>query len=80
MKNFRIFITLCIINIFTLSLYAQPCDPADPDCVPTPEIPGTNGPGSQATPIDDYTIYLIGFAILIGVAYFSVKKYKKSLI
>lgn len=51
---------------------------AEWDCIP-PTPPG-QGTGSQATPIDDYTIYLIGFAILIAVTYFAVKKYKKSLI
>ena len=49
-----------------------------------PPTPGGNTPGQgtggQATPIDDYTIYLIGFAILIAITYFAVKKYKKSLI
>ena len=55
---------------------------AEWDCIPP--TPGGNTPGqgtgSQATPIDDYTIYLIGFAILIAVTYYAVKKYKKSLI
>ena len=51
--------------------------------VPPPPTGGagnTGTPGAQATPIDEYTIYLIGIAVLIAVAYFTVKKFKKSLI
>ena len=55
------------------------CDTGDCGGGGNPPTPG-QGTGSQATPIDDYTIYLIGFAILIAVTYFAVKKYKKSLI
>ncbi|MGV0921432.1 hypothetical protein ACTS94_13900 [Empedobacter falsenii] len=67
------FFSLLFLFVFTLFSYAQMegCD----TCPPSPE-----GDGTHTTPIDEYAIYLIGFAILIGVAYFSVKKYKKSLI
>lgn len=45
----------------------------------TPPTPG-QGTGSPATSIDEYTIYLIGFAIAVAVVYFAMNKYKKSLI
>ncbi|WP_298774819.1 hypothetical protein [uncultured Empedobacter sp.] len=78
MKNFRLLLTLFIFNVFALTIYAQDCDPDDPDCGPPP--PDTNAPGNPATPIDEYTIYLIGFAIAVAVVYFAMNKYKKSLI
>ncbi len=79
MKNFRLLLTLFIFNVFALTTYAQGCDPLlDPDCGPPP--PDTNTPGNPATPIDEYTIYLIGFAIAVAVVYFAMNKYKKSLI
>jgi hypothetical protein len=45
-----------------------------------PPAPGSDTPGAYQTPIDDYSIYLIGIALMVGVGYFIINKYKKSLI
>lgn len=77
MKNFRLLLTIFIFNIFVLSIYAQPCDPNDPDCIggggtpPTP--PDTNVPG-RPTPIDDYLPLLVITAVTIA----GVVSYKQS--
>lgn len=79
MKKLKFILCLILITTFNLFAYAD-CLPGDDECPPTPGDPNTGGPGSQATPIDEYTIYLIGFAIAVAVVYFAMNKYKKSLI
>ena len=73
-------LSFILLTIYTYS-YADNVIVPEPCLTPDCGGHGSNGtPGAQATPIDDYTIYLIGFAIIIAVTYFAVKKYKKSLI
>ncbi|MDM1549977.1 hypothetical protein [Empedobacter falsenii] len=71
MKKYRLLLTLFIFSIFTLTTYAQDCDPDDPDCGPPP--PGTNVPGKPSTPIDDYAPILIVTAVTIA-GYFSYRQ------
>lgn len=77
------FLFILILFFSTVNtIYAQGCDSGfdcDGGTPPTPSGPG-QGLGNQATPIDEYTIYLIGFAIAVAVVYFAMNKYKKSLI
>ncbi|MBO6213774.1 hypothetical protein [Algoriella sp.] len=62
-------------------MYASEVIQGPSEAPPVPSAAGPWTPGSQdETPIDEHTIYLIGFAILIGAIYFTAKKYKKSLI
>ena len=64
MKKYRLLLTLFIFSIFTLTIYAQGCDPDDPDCGPPP--PDTNVPGILSTPIVDYAPLLVISAISIA--------------
>lgn len=75
------FLFILILFFSTVNtIYAQDCpDPSWGCDGGTPPIPG-QGSGTQATPIDQYTIYLIRFAIAVAVVYFAMNKYKKSLI
>ena len=66
MKNYRLLLTLFIFSIFCLTIYAQSCDPADPDCTGTTPPPPTNVPGKPETPIDDYAPILIVTAVTIA--------------
>ena len=84
LKSKFLFILILLFSAVN-TIYAQDCpDPGWGDCEtpPTPGTPGTpgQGTGNPATPIDEYTIYLIGFAIAVAVVYFAINKYKKSLI
>ncbi|MDH1883580.1 hypothetical protein [Empedobacter sp. GD03797] len=76
MKNYRLLLTLFIFSIFTLTIYAQDCDPDDPDCTGTTPPPPTNVPGKPATPIDDYVPLLVITAISIA----GIVSYKQRLI
>ncbi|WP_334125940.1 hypothetical protein [Empedobacter brevis] len=58
-------------------IYAQ-MEGEEPN-VPCPTCP-VEGDGTLKTPIDEYTIYLIGLAIMLALVYFTINKYKKSLI
>lgn len=74
------FLFILILFFSTVNtIYAQGCDSGFDCDGGTPPTPGQGG-GTQATPIDEYTIYLIGFAIAVAVVYFAMNKYKKSLI
>lgn len=68
------FFSLLFLFVFSIFGYSQMegCD----TCPPNPN----EGDGTHTTPIDEYTIYLIGFAIAVAVVYFAMNKYKKSLI
>ncbi|MDM1297938.1 hypothetical protein HXZ94_05435 [Empedobacter falsenii] len=68
--------------LLTIYTYSYADNVVLPEPCPTGDCgSGSIGtPGAQASPIDEYTIYLVGFAILMAVTYFAVKKYKKSLI
>ncbi|MFV0178482.1 hypothetical protein OBK28_02725 [Empedobacter falsenii] len=77
LKSKFLFILILLFSAVN-TIYAQDCPDPDWDCE-TPPTPG-EGTGSPATPIDEYTIYLIGFAIAVAVVYFAMNKYKKSLI
>lgn len=70
-----------------VSVYAEVIIQGPQQTPPTPNAigpPGGSGgpwtPGAQASPIDNYTIYLIGLAIVVAIVYFAMNKYKKSLI
>ncbi|MFV0216464.1 hypothetical protein OBK16_03685 [Empedobacter falsenii] len=69
------FIYALVLLIYSVSFAQTP---------PQPPVGGGSGdintPGAPSTPIDEYTIYLIGFAIALAVVFFAVNKYKKSLI
>lgn len=77
LKSKFLFILILLFSAVN-TIYAQDCTDPGWDCE-TPPTPG-QGSGTQATPIDQYTIYLIGFAIAVVVVYFAMNKYKKSLI
>lgn len=77
LKSKFLFILILLFSAVN-TIYAQDCPDPGWDCE-TPPTPG-QGSGTQATPIDQYTIYLIGFAIAVAVVYFAMNKYKKSLI
>lgn len=72
---------LSLFSIFILYSFilAQAVTPPPPQAT-SGGIFTPGAPDPATTPIDEYTIYLVGFAILIAVSYFAVKKYKKSLI
>ncbi|MGV0925194.1 hypothetical protein [Empedobacter tilapiae] len=70
-----------------VSVYAEVIIQGPQQTPPTPNAigpPGGSGgpwtPGSQASPIDNYAIYLIVLAIIVAIVYFAMNKYKKSLI
>ncbi|MFV0155622.1 hypothetical protein OBK27_04545 [Empedobacter falsenii] len=71
-----------LLFFFSINNTLQAQWDCDGDCEGggTPPTPPGQGTGSPATPIDEYTIYLIGFAIAVAVVYFAMNKYKKSLI
>ncbi|MFV0200191.1 hypothetical protein OBJ99_04950 [Empedobacter falsenii] len=79
------FLFILILFFSTVNtIYAQDCPDPSWGCDGgggggTPPTPG-QGLGNPATPIDQYTIYLIRFAIAVAVVYFAMNKYKKSLI
>ena len=74
---------LGILSIFILYSYSVAQQVVTP---PQPSAQAAGGPWTTGemdpatTPIDDYSIYLIGIALMVGVGYFIINKYKKSLI
>lgn len=80
LKSKLLYLLLFFFSISSTLKAQWDCDTEDCDGGGgTPPTPG-QGLGNQATPIDEYTIYLIGFAIAVAVVYFAMNKYKKSLI
>ena len=70
MKNFKLYLTTCILSLFTFysNASAQDCLPGDTsgECGPSVPEPGTGAPGIRKSPIDDYTPILIITAITIA--------------
>ncbi|WP_313578952.1 hypothetical protein [Chishuiella sp.] len=66
LKFYLLLISFCVINV---NVFAQDCDPEDPDCIPTPTDPNTNTPGNPGTPIDGYLPVLIITAVTIAGIY-----------
>lgn len=73
---------LSLFSIFILYnfILAQAVTP------PQPQVNAAGGPWTPGdlddptTPIDEYTIYLIGLAIVIAIVYYAINERKKSLI
>lgn len=73
MKKINKFIIPLILFFLSVFVYAQP--PGTGTTPPgAPGIPGTVGPGKQASPIDMY-VYVLGIVAILIIAYFA-KKYK----
>lgn len=82
LKSKLLYLLLFFFSISSTLKAQWDCDTEDCDGGGggTPPTPPGQGTGNPATPIDEYTIYLIGFALAVAFLYFAMNKYKKSLI
>jgi hypothetical protein len=74
MKKINKFILPSVLFFLSVFVYGQPPGTGTPPGPTGPGIPGSVGPGRQASPIDMY-IYVLAVAAILMIVYFA-KKYK----